>query len=142
VYWIPFYEDVQIFLSTPVETLPDQKFPGATGQTNLKKSPPGCPHLPEIQNTKEGEKAHVNTKVISYTSLRDPAGSERIRKGRRLRRGKAGGGAVWRGGRRGPGGGRWRSRSRDEREGARNTFTNYLELAKHKDKRTYRQAYV
>ena len=25
--WIPFYEDVQIFLSTPFETLPDQKFP-------------------------------------------------------------------------------------------------------------------
>ena len=36
VYWIPTYEDVQIFLSTPFETLPDQKFPGATGATNLK----------------------------------------------------------------------------------------------------------
>ena len=27
---------MQIFLSTPFETLPDQKFPGATGRTNLK----------------------------------------------------------------------------------------------------------
>ena len=36
VPWISFYEDVQIFLSTPFETLPDQKFPGATGRTNLK----------------------------------------------------------------------------------------------------------
>ena len=36
VYWIPFYEDVRNFLSTPFETLPDQKFPGATGPTNLK----------------------------------------------------------------------------------------------------------
>ena len=36
VYWIPFFEDVRNFLSTPFETLPDQKFPGATGRTNLK----------------------------------------------------------------------------------------------------------
>ena len=27
VYWIPFCEDVRNFLSTPFETLPDQKFP-------------------------------------------------------------------------------------------------------------------
>ena len=39
--WIPFYEDVQIFLSTPFETLPDQKFPGATGRTILKIFPSG-----------------------------------------------------------------------------------------------------
>ena len=31
VYWIPFYEDVQNFLSTPFETLPDQKFPEQPG---------------------------------------------------------------------------------------------------------------
>ena len=29
VYWIPFYEDVQIFLSTPFQTLPDQKISGS-----------------------------------------------------------------------------------------------------------------
>ena len=54
VCWTPFYEDVQIFLSTPFETLPDQKIPGATGRTNLKIFPSGGGvhiHLPEIQNT-------------------------------------------------------------------------------------------
>ena len=41
VYWIPICEDVQIFLSTPFQTLPDQKFRGATGRTNLKIFPLG-----------------------------------------------------------------------------------------------------
>ena len=42
VYWIPTYdEDVQIFLSTPFETPPDQKFSEATGPTNLKIFPSG-----------------------------------------------------------------------------------------------------
>ena len=38
------------FLSTPFQTLSDQKFRGATGRTNLKIFP-RCPQLPEIQNT-------------------------------------------------------------------------------------------
>ncbi len=44
VYWIPFYEDVQIFLSTPFQTLPDQKISGSNRtdkSENSEKFPPG-----------------------------------------------------------------------------------------------------
>ena len=44
VPWISFYEDVQIFLSTPFETLPDQKISGSNRtdkSENSEKFPPG-----------------------------------------------------------------------------------------------------
>ena len=40
------------FFSTPFQTLPDQKFRGATGRTNLKIFPSGCSHLPDLPESR------------------------------------------------------------------------------------------
>ena len=79
VYWIPFYEDVQIFLSTPFETLPDQKISGSNRtdkSENSEKFPPGVftpAWNPEYEGTKFVLKSRILEISTSGGGIRDLA---------------------------------------------------------------------